>query len=222
MLKANTLPKRKPKDTTTRRQPSQSRSRRSVAACLLAAQELLERDGIDGVTTKKIAQAAGLSVGAVYSYFPNKESIICQLGEQWMDGIRERIHNLHPERSAITDAFAYFDQTVDMAIGQYSSNIGLGTVINMLSAIPELREAERKHDRAVIDSFASAFGHFWPHVAAQEFQALARSILSMTHAALSDAIVRRNCDRELALRNLRLAGYSLISHVMALATHRKP
>jgi AcrR family transcriptional regulator len=203
------------KDTAVRRKPSQSRSRKSVAKCLKAAQELLERDGIDGVTTKRIAHVAGLSVGTVYGYFPNKEAIIYQLGASWMETIRMALIALNPRRSGIPDAFTYFDRVVEVGIREYGSTTGLGTVINMLSAIPELREVERTHDRAVVDAFAAAFAHFYPNAEPKELQSLSRSIFSMTHAALSQAIVYKTNDRQLALRNLMIAAYSLIVHTAA-------
>lgn len=202
------------KDTAARRLPSQSRSRKSVSLCLKAAKDLIERDGIDGVTTKKIAKAAGLSVGTVYGYFPNKEAIIYRLGTTWMETIRTMISGLHPHLSDIPDPFAYFNRVVDKAIEQYESESALGPVINMLSAIPELREAEQKHDREVVESLQSAFSHYCPRADSKILQALARSIASMTHAALSDAIVYKTSDRSLAIGNLRVAGYSLIVHTL--------
>jgi len=209
------LAKRSPKNTAARRLPTQSRSRLSVDLCLRAAQLLLERDGIDGVTTKRIADAAGLSVGAVYGYFPNKEAIICQLGASWLAEIRELIYALHPERSGIADPFSYVDALTDLCVTKYDSNPGLGTVINMLSAIPELRELETRHDRDVCASITAAFAVFLPPADPEDLAALASSLQSMAHAAVTAAVVQKTCDRERTIRNLRLASYALVAHLAA-------
>lgn len=213
--------KPKPKDTSARRLPSQRRARTSVALCLRAAQKRLERDGIDGVTTKKIADTAGLSVGAVNGYFPNKEAIICRLGATWMEAIRASIGELDPRRSGIVDAITYVNRVIETGVHHYASDVGLATVINMLSAIPELRQLEREHDRAIVDTCASAFAQFCPQVPGKELRALAQSVLSMSHATLSDAIIHRACDQELALRNLRLVLFAPVVHA-AMSVSRAP
>lgn len=212
--KSKSLVKRPRKDTAARRLPSQSRSRKSVELCLKAAQDLLERDGIDGVTTRKIAQLAGVSVGTVYGYFPNKEAIIYRLGATWMDSIRKSFAALAPRHSGIPDAFSYFDNVLDVSVAHYESNIGLSTVIRMITAIPELLEFALAHDRAVIGTFAEALSFYVPRAEARELQAIAASIYTMVHAVLSDAIVFKTCDRQLALRNLRVSAYALISNMM--------
>jgi AcrR family transcriptional regulator len=193
-----------------RRQPSQLRSRKSVALCLKAAQMLIERDGIDRVTTKKIAQTAGLSVGAVYGYFQNKEAIIYQLGATWMQGIRVMIADLHPSRSQIDDPFAYVNRFVDSAAEQYRNQPALAAVINMLSAIPELRELDRKHDTEVVESLISAFAHYVPNANVKDLEALGRSVVLLVHTVLSAALVYKTCEPERALRNLLVALHSLI------------
>jgi AcrR family transcriptional regulator len=50
-----------------------------VRAILEAAAQLLEAHGPDGVTTDRIAERAGVSVGSLYQYFPGKEAIVATL-----------------------------------------------------------------------------------------------------------------------------------------------
>ncbi len=65
-----------------RRQPQQARSREKVGRILAAAQTVLLRDGPDGFNTNKIAEQAGVGIGSLYEYFPDKQTIIEQLIEQ--------------------------------------------------------------------------------------------------------------------------------------------
>jgi AcrR family transcriptional regulator len=53
-----------------------------VEAILTAAARVLVRDGWDGATTNRIAEAAGISVGSLYQYFPSKEAIVAMLFER--------------------------------------------------------------------------------------------------------------------------------------------
>ena len=49
---------------------------------LEAAAQLLERDGLEGFTTDAVAERAGVSIGAVYRYFPNKRALTHALAER--------------------------------------------------------------------------------------------------------------------------------------------
>jgi AcrR family transcriptional regulator len=57
------------------KQPKQARSLETVEAIYLAVSKILEKQGIKGLNTNQIAQVAGVSVGSLYQYFKNKESI---------------------------------------------------------------------------------------------------------------------------------------------------
>jgi AcrR family transcriptional regulator len=50
-----------------------------VRAILLAAARIFEQDGIESATTDRIAARAGISVGSLYQYYPNKDAILVAL-----------------------------------------------------------------------------------------------------------------------------------------------
>ena len=62
-----------------RKQAQQARAKRTVRFILEAAARILKRDGLAKVTTNRIAAEAGLSVGSVYQYYPNKQAILVNL-----------------------------------------------------------------------------------------------------------------------------------------------
>ncbi len=72
-------------DAAPRKRPIQARSRATVDAILEGAIRILTRDGFDGATTTKIAEAAGVSVGSLYQYFPSMEAIVAALFEKHAD-----------------------------------------------------------------------------------------------------------------------------------------
>lgn len=63
-----------------RKHPTQGRSRETVRAILEGAAQVLEREGYAAATTDRIAERAGVSVGSLYQYFPNKDAILLALG----------------------------------------------------------------------------------------------------------------------------------------------
>ena len=71
-----------------RRAPRQERSRQTVEAVLQAVERVLAREGADALTTNRIADAAGVSIGSVYQYFPDKRSIFTALHQRHAEQVR--------------------------------------------------------------------------------------------------------------------------------------
>ncbi|WP_051370759.1 TetR/AcrR family transcriptional regulator [Mesorhizobium loti] len=77
--------------TFTRREPKQQRSRQTVDAVLEAVQLVVKRHGTRAITTNRIAEAAGVSVGSLYQYFPDKRAIFTALHDRHVDDVRRII-----------------------------------------------------------------------------------------------------------------------------------
>jgi len=70
----------------TRKQPQQARSEELVSAILEAAIQVLAKEGFHRFTTARVAEKAGVSVGSLYQYFPNKAAILFRLqSDEWRD-----------------------------------------------------------------------------------------------------------------------------------------
>jgi AcrR family transcriptional regulator len=69
---------------SSRKQPKQARSTDLVAAILEAALQVLAKEGAARFTTVRVAEKAGVSVGSLYQYFPNKAAILFRLqSDEW-------------------------------------------------------------------------------------------------------------------------------------------
>ncbi|AVQ85524.1 MULTISPECIES: TetR family transcriptional regulator [unclassified Variovorax] len=69
---------------SSRRKPKQARSADLLQAILQAAIQVLAKEGVGRFTTTRVAERAGVSVGSVYQYFPNKASILFRLqSDEW-------------------------------------------------------------------------------------------------------------------------------------------
>lgn len=77
--------------TSARKRPSQARSLATVDAILNAAAQVFEDRGYASGTTNRIAARAGVSIGSVYEYFPNKDAIIVALADQELARERQEI-----------------------------------------------------------------------------------------------------------------------------------
>ena len=72
-----------------RKVPGQARSRETVSVILEASARILESVGLRGFNTNAIAARAGVSVGSLYQYFPNKDAIVRAL----ITGFEETLHD---------------------------------------------------------------------------------------------------------------------------------
>ena len=62
--------------TKPRKNASQDRSRATVDALVEATARILVKEGFDKASTNRIAEAAGVSVGSLYQYFPSKDALV--------------------------------------------------------------------------------------------------------------------------------------------------
>lgn len=74
-----------------RRAPVQERSRRRVEAILDAAERLVVDRGVEALTTREIAVAAGVPVASLYQYFADKEAVLLALAERDMAEMDEQV-----------------------------------------------------------------------------------------------------------------------------------
>lgn len=77
-----------------RKTPQQARSKITVAVILDATIQVLETEGFDRLTTTRVAARAGVSVGTMYQYFPNKRSLLHALLQRHFVSITEAIEEV--------------------------------------------------------------------------------------------------------------------------------
>lgn len=74
-----------------RKTPRQARSAFTLDAIFEATIQLLVADGMHRLTTTKVAERAGVSVGTMYQYFPHKEALVYALNERYLEALAARI-----------------------------------------------------------------------------------------------------------------------------------
>ncbi len=79
--------------TEPRKLPKQERSKVAVAAILEATTRILTEEGYEKANTNRIAERAGVSIGSLYQYFPNKESLMNALIVKHSDEIIELVES---------------------------------------------------------------------------------------------------------------------------------
>ena len=76
---------------SARKVPVQDRSRQTVEVILDAAVHLFVDRGYAATTTDRVAEAAGVSIGSLYEYFPNKDALVVALDLRHLDHAEARL-----------------------------------------------------------------------------------------------------------------------------------
>jgi AcrR family transcriptional regulator len=118
---------------TIRTEPVQQRGADRITTLLDAAADLIDEHGIDGLTTSDVAARSGSSVGVVYRYFPNIQSLLRALASRNMQKFTDRIYAAMAEES--TEWMAGMNSTIDAFVDLNRTEpgfraLGLGDVID--------------------------------------------------------------------------------------------
>jgi AcrR family transcriptional regulator len=89
----------------SRRRPKQSRARQTVEAILAAVVRILKREGAKAVNTNRIAEVAGVSIGSLYQYFPDKGAIFAALHQRHVEEVDRMV-----EKTLVQNATASLDE----------------------------------------------------------------------------------------------------------------
>lgn len=85
------LPARLTRQIQQRKRPVQERSQATVDAILEATSKILRKQGHAALTTTRVAEVAGVSVGTIYQYYPNKRSLVTALKLQYVERLTGRL-----------------------------------------------------------------------------------------------------------------------------------
>jgi AcrR family transcriptional regulator len=131
-----------------RRPPKQARSRARVASVMDAAERILEREGAAALTTARIAGEAGVSVGSLYQYFPDRGAIIDALARRYMDEF-ERLMDALAERAVAERWDDLPGALIDAYAERYRTAPGYRELWFGRHLDEQLRDADRRNKQAL-------------------------------------------------------------------------
>lgn len=136
---------------SSRKQPKQARSTDLVAAILQAATQVLAKEGAHRFTTARVAEKAGVSVGSVYQYFPNKAAILYRLQSDEWEQTTELLCNILEDVQ--TPPFERLRNLVHAFIRSECEEAGMRVALNDAAPLyrdaPEAREAKASGQNAI-------------------------------------------------------------------------
>ena len=111
-----------------RKTPQQSRSVATVEAIYDATIQVLLKDGPDRLTTVRVAERAGVSVGTLYQYFPNKQALLFAVLERHLLRVAKAVEEVcatnHFEPLAVM-ADALVNRFIDAKLAERDTSVAL-------------------------------------------------------------------------------------------------
>lgn len=107
-----------------RKKPAQARSEQTVATIIEATAQVLEREGEAALTTNRLAERAGFSIGTLYQYFPNKDSILRLLAERERERVESAVAAVVRAPNA-AGLEAVMRAIIEIAIGSFGNRVRL-------------------------------------------------------------------------------------------------
>lgn len=178
-----------------RRLPRQERSRQRVDDILDAAAELLIDRGFDAVTTNLIADRAGIPVGSIYQFFPNKFSIFYMLAIRYL----EQIGQIHAADMDPTKAPRPWEEAIDQTIEDLAEfwyqEKALPILWGGLQNAPELVAANEEAVKRSEGYNLRLLDRVIPQVGAARRKLIARMMVHVSQSLLDLSILVDPADR---------------------------
>jgi AcrR family transcriptional regulator len=136
-----------------RKQPLQGRSRETFGAILEATARILEAEGLEAANTNAIAARAGVSIGSLYQYFPDKAAIFAELIRQAESGLGDMLEILLAQTAgqALEERLRLL---VKAGVAQQMERPQLGRILDYLEAAspadPLLKAADERILRLIM------------------------------------------------------------------------
>ena len=138
--------------TGLRKRPTQARAREKFDRTLDAAAEILVKDGIEAINTPHIAEVSGVTVGSIYQYFPNKEAILFELYQRWLDEAMETYVSFSIAHQTKDPTEYFVDLFLAFAEGRTDFEYRLYTELtNALRVNKQLQALDRQHEQRLLE-----------------------------------------------------------------------
>ena len=149
--------------TLPRKAPTQARSKATVAIILQAATRVLAKESLDGFNTNRVAQIAGISVGSLYQYFPNKDALVTALIVAEHESLLAKLDAAAPQLAGC-NAQTVVRALAKLGVSQQFENPVLAAALDHEEARLPIRKLLIQAETALLDSVAKLAKPHYPNL----------------------------------------------------------
>jgi AcrR family transcriptional regulator len=171
-----------------RRQPTQQRSRERAERILACARELIAESGSDAMRMSEVAERAGISIGSLYQYFPDKSAIIHALAQQSNAASRACIEEGLADVRTLNALCEAFGGLIDTYYEIFLAEPVMRDIWSATQADPALRAMDLAESKAHAALLAAALRRVKPSASAADIDASALLIMHLGESAMRLAV----------------------------------
>jgi AcrR family transcriptional regulator len=141
------------------RMPVQARSAHTVEAIFEATIQVLMQGGMQALTTTKVADRAGVSVGTLYQYFPNKSALLAATLERHLNAVVTAVENacgVAKGQPVQAMAASLVGAYIDAKLSRPDASKALYAVANALGSADVVTRMTQRSQLALCDTLATA------------------------------------------------------------------
>lgn len=172
-----------------RRVPQQQRSRDKLRRVMEAADAVLARDGAAALSMARVAEEAGVAVGSIYAYLPDKEAIVEALALDYWTAFAERVAAV-AAADALSPAADPIDAVFDTLVSCFRDRPGFRALWYGGLRTERVREATRGVRDEVAGSVERILAAHWPGATAADRGAAADMLVLVGDGLLREAFWR--------------------------------
>ncbi len=187
-------------DLTVRHRPVQERGRVRFDAILTAARELLAESGVEGFTIDDVATRAGIPVGSVYQFFPNKFAIVAELDARDTEALIDDL-TARADRLTLGDWQAETNELIDLVAAHWVDDPTRRAVWLAMRSTAATRSLAAEHSRALVTTLLPMIKQLTEGQSLEEQLTICEVVVEMAqsllHFSVSDGEPNPDTVREL-------------------------
>jgi AcrR family transcriptional regulator len=193
-----------------RKAPLQARSSATVQVILQAAARVLSKESLAGFNTNRVAEVAGVSVGSLYQYFPNKDALVTALIENTQAALALQVQAMVRSSEGLS-----LDEKLramaDLAVSQQFANPLLSAALDHEEKRLPLQKRLKQAEVALVEAVLAILRPCLPSITVEEV----RDMFVITKALVESEADGRAPPADLQQRLIRAArGYLLGAHAI--------
>lgn len=186
------------------RLPVQKRSRERFDRLLDAAAEILAEGGYDALTTNRVAELAGIPIGSLYQFFPDKQAVVAALSDRYGEAIRRLCEDTLTEDLARRDLRGFIGEMVEGISRIQTRNAGFLCVFSGDASSGPYAELARSLRGIMARHLDRVLGEAYPKVPQKRRRMVLKTMAETSAAMISTLGLEKEKERPAVVEEMKL------------------
>jgi len=172
---------------TKLKRPSQARSVATFANILKASTDIIVERGVQGLNTNVVADRAGVNIGTVYHYFPDKTAILVELFRIDQEYRNKPLTEKLSEICQATDLDRWADEMFNLSVELRESSPATTQLRRAFRAVPELVAIDREDTELYLDFISERLSERFVGLGRERARAATRLLIDVSMTILDES-----------------------------------